>query len=539
MGNDAGEPSIGVNWNTGNIFFQSFASTLRVTFDDSVAPATAKWVSAGVGPQAFFNLDPILFTDRDSGRTFAGGLDGACSILAYTDDDGATWTPMTNACAAPAYDHETIASGAWHQPVPAAAQSDRAVYYCAHEDVQMCAVSLDGGFSFLPGVPLGMADCLGFVGHVKVASDGTAYVPAYNCLDGKQAVFVTQNNGLTWQHRPIAPSTRAAHWTDPSVALSDGGRVYAAWVGDDNQVYAARSQSQGRFWSGAADLGASVGVKAATFPAAVAGDDDRAAVAFLGTRDSGDAFASTFNGVWHLFVAFTTDGGASWTTVQASQDPVQRGWICSSGTTCTTGRNLLDFIDATLDKEGHVLVAYADGCVDACAGPAGTKAQSTAAKATIARQSGGDCLYAARCGAASGVFSPAGILPDQCGSDTVIFSSNSAGVPSLNAHAGACLAPQLLGVGAPGADTAIINPGSDRVSVRYVSDAGTPSLVVVLEGLGAQATLTMTRVVSTTGSVTYDSPLVAIDPAARGSIHATVLTPGLVEVDHVTFHTVA
>src|SRR3954447_22922609 len=38
-GHDAGEPSIGVNWTTGNAFIEAGNHTLRVTFDDSVTPA--------------------------------------------------------------------------------------------------------------------------------------------------------------------------------------------------------------------------------------------------------------------------------------------------------------------------------------------------------------------------------------------------------------------------------------------------------------------------------------------------------------------
>src|SRR5207249_4566098 len=37
----AGEPSIGVDWNTGKAFIEAGNHTLRVTFDDSVNPATA------------------------------------------------------------------------------------------------------------------------------------------------------------------------------------------------------------------------------------------------------------------------------------------------------------------------------------------------------------------------------------------------------------------------------------------------------------------------------------------------------------------
>jgi hypothetical protein len=73
-------------------------------------------------------------------------------------------------------------------------------------------------------------------------------------------------------------------------------------------------------------------------------------------------------------------------------DPVQKGTICSAGTTCGGTRNLLDFIDATADAQGRVLVGYADGCVGGCVngGP-----NSATALATIARQTSGKGVYAA------------------------------------------------------------------------------------------------------------------------------------------------
>src|SRR5439155_14233672 len=98
FGPGAGEPSLGINANTGKVFFQNYATTLRVTFDDTVMPASVTWGDV-TPPQSIINVDPILFTDSVTGRTFAGGLDGECSVLGYTDDDGASWNPMGNSCA--------------------------------------------------------------------------------------------------------------------------------------------------------------------------------------------------------------------------------------------------------------------------------------------------------------------------------------------------------------------------------------------------------------------------------------------------------
>jgi len=132
----------------------------------------------------------------------------------------------------------------------------------------------------------------------------------------------------------------------------------------------------------------------------VAGDANRAAVAFLGTTTGGNSQQTdVFKGVWQLYVASTFDGGKTWTTSNATgSDPVQRGSICTGGTTCGKDRNLLDFIDATIDPAGRVLVGYADGCTAACVtttAPVATTTGYRDALATISRQSSGLRMYAA------------------------------------------------------------------------------------------------------------------------------------------------
>ena len=139
------------------------------------------------------------------------------------------------------------------------------------------------------------------------------------------------------------------------------------------------------------DVGASIGIKNAVFASAVAGDPNRAAVAFVGTTQGGDHQSANFQGSWYGFVAHTYDGGATWTTINATPNgPIQRNaciWNSGGGNPC---RNLLDFNDATMDDKGRVLFAYADGCIDQC--ETGGAPNSYASKATIARQSGGKGL---------------------------------------------------------------------------------------------------------------------------------------------------
>ncbi|HEX3002722.1 MAG TPA: CARDB domain-containing protein [Angustibacter sp.] len=398
---NAGEPSIGVNHQTGAVMYQAYTSTFKATFDDSTSPATATWhdVSAnatnGCLGGSTTSLDPILFTDSHTGRTFESQLAGKTALTCYTDDDGTSWHNTSGSGINSGVDHQTIGGG----PLPAGASNlpttsyPNAVYYCSQDIADAsCARSLDGGTTYGPAVPMySLLDCGGLHGHVKVAPDGTVYVPNKGC-GANQAVAVSTDAGTTWSVRPNPASTPGD--SDPSVGVGSGGTVYMGYQAADGSARVAVSHDQGRTWQHDQNVGAQLGVKNAVFPAVTAGDDDRAAFAFIGTTTGGNyQDQANFTGVWHLYVATTYDGGQTWGTVDVTpNDPVQRGSICTGGTTCGNDRNLLDFMDITTDADGRVLVGYADGCTGACAGGG---AQNYDALASIARQSGGLTLRAA------------------------------------------------------------------------------------------------------------------------------------------------
>ena len=389
--NDAGEPSVGVNWNTNAVMYQAYAATYRVTFDDTVSPPAAAWANARP-TTSVINVDPLAATDSVKGRTFAGGLDGSCSVMAFTDNDGASWTPMGNVCAGAAFDHPTIGSGPWSTAgVQTPHLYDRAVYYCAQLSVVQCAVSQDGGLTFGAGVnvPCGYANP-GLHGSINVGPDGTAYLPFKDC-GGVNGVAVTGNNGVTWTSRPITGATSPSDGFDPDVATTPSGWAYVGYPTSGHGVGVALTKDRGASWTNFGDVAAAAGVRSSTFHEMVAGDDGRAAVAYLGSTTDGNPHASSFGGVWHVYVSFTFNAGASWTTVKASDNVVQRGWICAGGTGCGAGRNLLDFIDAQIDNKGRVVVAIADGCTGSCDSGGGN---SGSAYATIVRQSGGSTLFA-------------------------------------------------------------------------------------------------------------------------------------------------
>src|SRR3954464_11611204 len=397
---NAGEPSIGVNPATGAVMYQSYVSTYKVGFD---AANAATWtdrsanLTNGCPLGSTKSLDPILFTDQQTGRTFESQLAGKTALTCYTDDDGQTWNPTTGSGINSGVDHQTIGGGRFadNPLVGPIGSYPNAVYYCSQDIADaLCATSVDGGRTYGPAHPVyDLTQCGGLHGHVKVdPSSGIAYLPNKGCGSG-QAVAVSEDSGLTWEVRPVTGSTPGD--SDPSVGIGGNGTVYFRYPAGDGHARVATSHDHGTTWVDGQDVGAQLGVQNVVFPEMVAGDDDRAAFAFLGSTTGGNyQDAANFHGDWHLYIATTIDGGTSWKTVDATPtDPVQRGSICTGGTTCGDDRNLLDFMDVTVDAEGRALVGFADGCTAACAAPGG--AQNFDALATIARQTAGPRLLAA------------------------------------------------------------------------------------------------------------------------------------------------
>src|SRR3954468_17846847 len=76
MVGDAGEPSIGYNPKTDATLFQAYTTTARVTGFDGLGHANWEDVTE---PTAVTSLDPILWTDRDTGRSISSQLFLACS----------------------------------------------------------------------------------------------------------------------------------------------------------------------------------------------------------------------------------------------------------------------------------------------------------------------------------------------------------------------------------------------------------------------------------------------------------------------------
>ncbi len=442
-GKDAGEPSIGVNWKTGQVFLQAVLRTVRATFPPTGSGAPLiNDVSSFTTSQT--SLDPYLFTDSRTGRTFADQLLTASSACAFTDTDGpgvGTQVVTADTPATTGYtpcgqlptagvDHQTLGGGRYSDtakpPTAGATGYPNAVYYCSQGiAAAFCQRSDTGGQVFQPGIPIyTTADgCGGLHGHVRVApNDGTVYVPNKAC-GTTQAVTVSQDNGTTWKVKSIPDSSPGA--SDPSVSAGLGGKIYFGYENGDGTARIATSDDRGDTWTPSVDVGSTLGIKRSVFPTVIAGDNDRASFAFLGSTTPGESDADAYGvdpndatqysgGTWSLYVSTTYDGGAHWSTVNASgADPVQRGRICQAGTTCTgSTRNLLDYIDITVDRQGRALVGYADGCTNACATSTKVSDNSFSDAGVIARQISGTRLFASDPLAGGTGGGPGSVMPE-------------------------------------------------------------------------------------------------------------------------------
>jgi hypothetical protein len=463
-----GEPSIAFDSARNAAMYGSGLQVKRLTFDDTQSPATMTVVDVKPTTSSITTLDAITAVDPYTNRTFSTQLAGTCSFASFSDNAGASWTPA--AACGPLLDHETIGGGPFHSPAPTNPVYADATYYCAQNGfLEDCALSVDGGLTFTTGVPIqntsvndpsdpnptvaaNGGQCSALTGHVRVGPDGTAYVPLKGCggtfttqegtntewQGGTPALTASENNGALWTIRKV-PAVQVPDGlggmntvenpdeSDPSVGISQpGGVLYFGWENGHNpmdvtgqppvngtttQAMIAVSHDNGLTWTHITDISSVLGVKNVQFPEVIAGNDDRAAFAFLGTANVGDDQTNAFptDQPWHLYIATTYDSGVTWTTVDATPvDFVQRGCVDLQGTTIPPSgrldicsqRNMLDFNDITMDAQGRVLVALSDGCNLVCQNDPAS--HSAGAVDRVMRQSSGPTLLAA--------FSPA--LPE-------------------------------------------------------------------------------------------------------------------------------
>ena len=389
VGEDGAEPSIGVT-SSGCIFFIAFEKVMR-SCDHG-----ASWEDV-TGPLcAFQTNDPYGWVDPVTDRIFNVQMQGLqTSWICWSDDDGETWIGNPHdSGTTPLNDHIKLASGPWTSSGYGIGGQfsqtfyDQAVYYCYNKLAGIfCFTSFDGGATFEAGGQLfGLATTNGGLhGAITSAPDGTVYVtPRVET----PTVIVSKDNGLTWFDRTMGEDEGTPYPRKNSeVATDTQSNAYHIWTGADEGVYMATSTDSGQSWTQTSVRISPNEVISTAFPQVDAGDPGRIAITYLGSENSselnqsnidgepwdGNAHYANSNVSYYLYVTYSLnalDPNPVFHTVRASADPVQIGSICLNSGDCRdiggSNRNLLDFNDLHIDREGRVYIAFADGCFGEC-----------------------------------------------------------------------------------------------------------------------------------------------------------------------------
>jgi len=190
---------------------------LRVTFNDSVNPATAFWEDKrSPFARVTWTRSCSLMTGIFGGpnRVFSSQLNLVTSELSFTDDDGNNWLPTQGPVSPRVWITRRWRGALCLSRAADATGYPHGIYYCSQDIVTaFCSLSNDGGLTFGPGVPIYASRMLTAWmfplrrAHAVVArprariADGTVYVPNENCSDAnnvsRPGVAVSTDNGLT------------------------------------------------------------------------------------------------------------------------------------------------------------------------------------------------------------------------------------------------------------------------------------------------------------------------------------------------------
>ena len=392
VGEDAAEPSIGIT-SSGCIFFIAFEKVMRScdygeTWEEKQDPALCAPTTS----------DPYGWVDPVTDRVFNVQMMGLeSSWICWSDNDGETWAGNPHdSGTTPLNDHIKLATGPWTDSgyglVGQFSQTvyETAVYYCYNKLAGIfCFTSFDGGASFEAGGQIvGLATTNGGLhGAISTAPDGTVYVTPRVATP---TVIVSKDNGFSWFERTMGEDQGTPNPRKNSEVSTDSeSNAYHVWTGADEGIYLARSTDSGETWEQESLRVSPSQVISTAFPQTDAGDPGRFAVTYLGSENVSLLNESNLDGNpwdgnghyapnevhYHLYVTFSLnalDEEPVFHTRRLTTDPVQVGAICLNSGDCRSdqggsNRNLLDFNDLHIDREGRVFIAIADGCTGECA----------------------------------------------------------------------------------------------------------------------------------------------------------------------------
>ena len=390
VGEDGPEPSIGIT-STGCIFFIAMEKPMR-SCDGGLS-----WENTADITQAPFTSDPYGWVDPVTDRIFNIHMMGLSHTwIGWSDNDGESWlgNPYDSG-PTPLNDHIKLGSGPWTdagygglgQLSPLYSE---AVYFCYNKLAGIfCFTSYDGGATFpVGGQIFGLATTNGGLhGAITTAPDGTVYVTPRVATP---TIILSKDNGLTWDTREMGQDASTPNPRKNSeVATDTESNAYHVWTGNDQGIYMTRSTDSGDTWDADSHRISPVDVISTAFPQIDAGSPGRIAVTYLGSENTSllnttDIDGNNWDGNghyapnevhYHLYVTYSLnalDENPIYHTHRVTDDPVQVGAMCLNSGDCRSdqggsNRNLLDFNDIHIDREGRIYIAFADGCTGECA----------------------------------------------------------------------------------------------------------------------------------------------------------------------------
>lgn len=407
VGETGKEPSIGIT-SSGCIFFIAMEKVMRscdggLTWDETQDPVMCSPTTS----------DPYGWVDPITDRVFGVQMIGLeTSWICWSDDDGETWLGNPHdSGTTPLNDHIKLASGPWTSSGYGLVGQitsnfyETAVYYCYNKLAGIfCFTSYDGGATFETGGQIiGLATTNGGLhGAISTAPDGTVYVTPRVATP---TVIVSKDNGFSWFERYMGEDVGTPNPRKNSEVSADtASNAYHVWTGGDEGIYMSRSTDSGESWEQESIRISPAGVISTVFPQTDAGDPGRIAITYLGSENTemmnqsdidgnpwdGNAHYAPNEAEYHLYITYSLnalDDEPIFHTYRVTDDPVQVGSICLNSGDCRdiggSNRNLLDFNDLHIDREGRVYVAFADGCTGECA----VKENATAADSRDGRGS--------------------------------------------------------------------------------------------------------------------------------------------------------
>lgn len=436
------EPNIGIT-GSGAIFVTTFDQVRRSTDHGESWQIVYDFTLPGA-PEVqdqWSTSDPMLWVDTDTDRIFTLNMQAGttCFHLAWSDDDGATWSdrietpdPKGMDCGMPYVDHpKLVTAPSGPDALLGPVGYDNVVYTCVNKIIPTpvtslvlgtwCKTSLDGGRTWAwetNAIPP-EGECAGINGHPAAFADGTVVVPAghFGGLEGgckaPPRVAISSDNGQSWEMRRM-PGDAWMQSIDPDITITPDGTAYMVYRDADQMTYLVRSTDRFETWEGPWRISPH-GQELNVFQAITSGDDGRISVAFLGTTTTQpvpddptappvDPSTAVGGTRWNLYVASSIDADAETPSfvvqqINPDQDPVQVGciWLQGGAGGPNLCRNLLDFIDMTRDNEGRFHVAITDGCDprNGCAAdPDNANYQSRDRQIAVAVQDRGESLFA-------------------------------------------------------------------------------------------------------------------------------------------------